>query len=110
MGESPVFEWVAAAVERKTPLSRLQARGTVRLTLKHAGLEPGTVTLKQMAIVVPRLLPAALGRLHVTGAEEVCRAIAAELEDAPELRDLETRESAYDVFRRFGRDPTEGSS
>ncbi len=103
MGESPVFGWVSDALERLTQLKRIEARGTVRLVLKDAGLEPGTVSVAEMQVVLERLMPRALEKRKVSDAAEVCATMKREL---AERGPLVTDESAYDVFRRLGGDET----
>jgi hypothetical protein len=98
-----VFERVCAALERESGLRRIEARGTVRLVLKEAGLEPKRVTPEQMAVVLERLMPEALSVRKVADAEAVCTALV------DDVRDMARDEhpavaSAYDVFRRLGRD------
>ena len=101
MGESTVFEWLSAALESQTTLSRLEARGTVRLVLKGAGLEPATVRSHQMQVVLERMLPGALKRRGLEGAEALCQQLAAELrERGPLMPDAET-ETPYEVFERL---------
>ena len=39
MSAGEAFEWLCAELERSTALDRLEARGTVRLTLREAGFE-----------------------------------------------------------------------
>jgi hypothetical protein len=105
MADSPVFDWVSGEIERRTEMSRLEARGTVRLVLKEAGLEPGTVTVAQMCVAIEKLMPYALERRRVDQCEEFCRTLRAALEEAAARGAVATtRESAYDVFRRFGSD------
>ena len=101
MAESPVFSWVSDALERRTALKRIEARGTVRLVLKEAGLEPGSVSVREMEVVLDRLMPAALTKRKVPDADEVCVALMREL---AEQQNLSARESAYDVFKRLGGD------
>lgn len=101
MGESQVFNWVSEALERLTPLKRIEARGTVRLVLKDAGLEAGTVTAAEMQVVLERVLPMALEKRKVRAATEVCATLIRELSDHGPV---ETKESAYAVFRRLGGD------
>ena len=60
MADSATFEWVCNELEQRTSLDRLEARGTVRLSLKQAGLEPGTVTTEQMKVVLEKVLPSEL--------------------------------------------------
>lgn len=101
MAESPAFEWTTEALETETELSRIEARGTVRLVLKDAGLEAGSVNVQQMQVVLKRLLPQALERRRVEEPELLCARLASRLA----LQSLRggTRENAHDVFARFGR-------
>lgn len=100
MPESAVFEFVCAEVERRTSLGRLEARGTVRLALKEAGLAPNTVSVREMQVVLDRVLPAALASRGIEGGGGVCneiRAGAARLKDAGAA--AETPEA---IFGRLG--------
>jgi hypothetical protein len=89
-------------LERLTQLSRLQARGTVRLVLRQAGLEPHAVTPEQLTVVVERLLPAALSSRHVPDADYVAGRIN-ELLVAQELPSAPRHEAPEDILRRFSR-------
>lgn len=99
MADSQVFDFVCGQLEERTTLDRLEARGTVRITLKQAGLGARAVSAEQMSVVVAKLLP---GELEDRGIEEAgrhCDDITAELgsldvavaEDSPEA-----------VFERLG--------
>ena len=57
MADSPAFCWVCEEIERATRLNRLEARGTVRLTLKEAGFDPGSVNRVQMRTILERMMP-----------------------------------------------------
>jgi len=76
MAESSAFDHVCAGIERGSSLDRLQSRGTVRLALKDAGLEPGRVLPAEMVVVLRRLLPDALRSRGVENAEALCEALA----------------------------------
>lgn len=91
--ESAAFEVACDVLEAGTSLERLEARGTVRLALKQAGLSPKSVSPDQLAVVAERLLPhellargigpdlvcpqlrEALGRLEVTDADDAPEAL-----------------------------------
>jgi len=62
VSQSRAFDHACETLERKTKLSRLEARGTVRLALKAAGLDAGRVTARQMGVVFERIMPGELGR------------------------------------------------
>lgn len=101
MAESSVFEWVSQELETRTTLSRLEARGTLRLLLKDFGLDPTSITAVQMQVVVERLLGPALSKRKVSDAEAVCRKLALDLVEHVRQRPVTQEESAYDVFERL---------
>jgi hypothetical protein len=96
---SPVFEFVAAEIERRSALATLEARGTVRLALKRAGLDASSVTSAQMAVVLERVLPEEMRSRGVTGSDELCRAAAAALRAS--YPDGAAAESPEAIFRRL---------
>ena len=55
-GSSAAFELACEVLELESSLNRLEARGTIRLALKRAGLEVRTVDRYQMQVVVERIL------------------------------------------------------
>ncbi len=94
------FEFVAGKLEQLTGFDSLQARGTVRLALKEAGLDARSATAAQIAVVVERVLPRELRSRGVAEGERVARRILSEL---PRFRAEEPAapESPDDVFRRL---------
>ncbi|MEQ9072452.1 MAG: hypothetical protein RLP09_01280 [Sandaracinaceae bacterium] len=106
MADSPVFDWVAEALEEETSFSTIQARGTVRLVLKEAGISPFELTVAQLEVLIDRLFHAALVTRGVAPerATGVCTALAEGLRARASRGDLEAHgESAHDVFARLGR-------
>lgn len=101
MTESPAFEWTAAAMEPLFGMSRLETRGTLRLALKEAGLEPRTVNARQLAVVLERVMPRLLRTRRVADPEPGCAALAQRLR-AQRFEDANP-DSPEDVFRRLGR-------
>jgi hypothetical protein len=79
VGSSAAFEFATEALERETDFDRLQARGTVRLTLRQAGIDAGSVTPAEMAAVIERDLPGQLEARGVEQAHALCRRLQAEL-------------------------------
>ena len=71
MAES-LFEFVAAALEQRSGLGKLEARGTLRIALKEAGLEPRTVTPEQMAVMLTRTMPKELKARGIDQADTLC--------------------------------------
>lgn len=98
MAASEVFDWVADQLVERTMLTRLEARGTVRLVVRDAGLNPETVAAFQMRIVLTRLMPSALEKRRIEGAKELCATIADTLDS---FEGSTPREDAYDVFERL---------
>jgi hypothetical protein len=98
MAESQAFDFVCDQLEQGTLLDRLAARGTVRLALKQAGLEAGTVTPDQMVVVVERVLPAELSSRGID-ADAVCSAIRSGLRGMASGPAMETPDA---VFKRLG--------
>ena len=80
MAESAAFEAACTSIEQSGALDRLAARGTIRLALKEAGLEPRTVTPSQLRVVVEKVLPAALTSRGVSASAELCSRIAKSLD------------------------------
>jgi len=99
MADSPAFERACEVLERDTSLDRLEARGTVRLALKAAGLEPRSVSADQMAVVVTKVLAGELSSRGVEDGDRVCAALAAELPGIAGATGGETPEA---VFARLG--------
>jgi hypothetical protein len=99
MANSEVFDYVCEQIESRTSLDRLSARGTVRIALKQAGLDPAAVTPEQMAVVVERLLPAELASRDIRDGADICAALAARTRL---VSAGERRETADAVFRRLG--------
>ena len=97
-----LFEFVAAKVEERTDLDKLEARGTVRIALKEAGLDPRSVTVEQMAVMLEKTLPKELETRGVTGAAELCRGLVAALKGFSATAPRSSHESPEDVFRRLG--------
>jgi hypothetical protein len=100
MAESAFFEWVCDGLEQLTSLDRLQARGTVRLALKTAGLSSDTVQRQELGVVLRKLLPQELTTRGVPDSPALCERLASGLATA-EIGDAGAPESAKTVFSRL---------
>ncbi len=99
MADSEVFDFVCEELEKRTSLDRLEARGTVRITLKQAGLEARSVSAQQMGVAVEKLLPGELGSRGIDEADQLCSAIKAALAKLEVAPSADTPEA---VFERLG--------
>ncbi len=72
---SPIFERVCEELEQRTEMNRLESRGTVRLALKEAGLDPRRVTPHQMTVALADVLLDELFARAVADAHRVCQAL-----------------------------------
>ena len=100
MATSPAFDFICAELEARTPLSQLEARGTVRIALKSAGLQASNVDTHQMCVVLAKVLPAELDQPAVPRAAELCEELA---RDLSEQSLEEVRSPTPDsVFKRLG--------
>jgi hypothetical protein len=99
MADSPCFELTCKALESDTSLDRLEARGTVRLALKAAGLDARSVTAGQMGIVVEKLLPDELKARGVENGDRVCAALN---EKVARMETTGVADAPEAVFARLG--------
>lgn len=77
--DSPAFEVVCEALESLTKMTRSEARGTVRITLKQIGLDPTHVTRSEIAATLMTALPGVLEACRIEDAQQVCAEIARSL-------------------------------
>jgi hypothetical protein len=99
MAESAAFAHVCAALESETTFSRIEARGTVRLALKSAGLDAKNITVEQMKVILERILPGELESRGVPDPEGVCESLIHGLRQVAPSTSGDTPE---DVFSRLG--------
>jgi hypothetical protein len=97
--DNPVFAFVCDQLETRSGLDRLAARGTVRIALKQAGLDSGSVTAHQMSVVVAKVLPGELSTRGIASAQSLCAAIA---QRTAQLASRDAGETPETIFRRLG--------
>jgi hypothetical protein len=105
MPESPIFTRACTKLEETTNLSAIEARGTVRLALKAAGLEAGSVTSEQMTVVLERVLPNELLLRGVNDPAVICASIREALDRV--TMSANPTETPDAVFARLGSSPRE---
>ena len=100
MSESTPFEFVCSEIERATSLTSLEARGTVRIALKAAGIEARTATPAQLHVILEKLIPGELKKRGCEDAESLCKQIAKRM--AGRSFDAVGPSSPEAVFARLG--------
>ena len=101
MSTSPIFEWLCGKLTERTKFDLLQSRGTVRLALKDAGLEPRTLDKVQTLVLLERVMPHELKVRGIPDASALC----GELSQALQKHRFEAAapQSAESIFSRLGR-------
>lgn len=99
MAETQAFTIACEKLEQSSSLERIEARGTIRLALKEAGLDAASVTGSQLAVVVDKVLPRELEARGVSDAKSVCASIKSALAAAPDTGG--PGNSPEDVFSRL---------
>jgi len=99
MADSQAFTIACEQLEQASSLERIEARGTVRLALKEAGLDAASVTGSQLTVVVDKILPRELEARGVSDTAGVCGTIKSALAAAPDTDG--PGNSPEDVFSRL---------
>jgi hypothetical protein len=97
-----LFDLAAERLEHHTDFNRLEARGTLRITLKDAGLKAKNLTLQQLEVVLEKLMPVELERRRVEDAVAICNIVMGEVARVAGTGDTASSSSADEVFRRLG--------
>jgi hypothetical protein len=100
MADSPAFDWLCRELEAISSLDRLEARGTVRIALKQAGLEARNVTPDQLEVVARKILPGELAQRAVDWPDSICEQLVAGLKNLDQ--DGSDTDSPEAVFDRLG--------
>ena len=101
--ETSLFDLAAQKLEQHTGFSQLEARGTLRIAVKSAGLDPKSITLDEFRVVFEKLMPAELEQRGVSDTEGTCATVMRDLESAPIDAADSSSSSPDDVFRRLAR-------
>lgn len=96
-----LFQFVAGKIQEQTDLDQLEARGTLRIALKEAGLDPRNVTVPQMGVMLEKTMPRELVARGVENADGICRGLVTALKGFRGEAGS-GGESPEDVFRRLG--------
>ncbi len=99
--DATLFDLAAERLAHHTRFDDLAARGTLRLALKTAGLEPNHLTGARLRVVFEKVMPGELDSRGVSGVQAVCAAVLADLaRDGGAAEDANTT-SPDEVFRRL---------
>ncbi len=99
-----LFDFAAERLEHHTSFNQLEARGTLRIALKVAGLDAGCVTAGQLCVIFEKVMPTELEKRGVSDARGVCAAVLADLANAPTRADEAPSTDLDEVFGRLGGD------
>jgi hypothetical protein len=100
--DAALFDFAAEKLEQQTGFSRLEARGTLRIALKDAGLDARSVTAAQLCVVLEKVMPVELGKRGVKDAADVCNAVIEEMANAPVSAQGDFSTDPDGIFRRLG--------
>jgi hypothetical protein len=98
--DTALFDLVADSLEQHSPFDRLEARGTLRIALKAAGVEPKSLTAAELRVVFEKVMPGELDNRGVSDVSDVCAAVLADLESTGGEEDGSAA-STDDIFRRL---------
>lgn len=96
------FDRAAQSLETLTELDRLEARGTLRIALKEAGLDAKSLTLLELEAVFEKVMPRQLESRAVDDARAVCSAVIKEVRLAGISANAPAAASSDEIFRRLG--------
>jgi hypothetical protein len=100
--DATLFDFAADRLEHHSTLDRLEARGTLRIVLKKAGLDTKRVKPDQMGVAIAKLMPRELETRGIEAADSVCGAIVDELATSWTQEDVSHGADSQEVFRRLG--------
>ena len=96
-----LFDLAADSLEQHSPFDRLEARGTLRIALKTAGLEPKNLTGAQLQVVFEKVMPGELESRGINNVPDVCAAVLSDLARAGGAAAVASATSPDDIFRRL---------
>jgi hypothetical protein len=96
-----LFDFAAERFEHHTGLDRLAARGTLRIALKAAGVEPKNLTGAQLQVVFEKVMPGELDSRGVSDVQDVCAAVLADVGSAAGGAENASAANPDEIFRRL---------
>ena len=98
-----LFDFTAEKLEQHTGFSQLEARGTLRIAVKSAGLDPRSLSIAELRVVFEKLMPGELEKRGVRDSLGACTAVMRDLANAPTAAEASTSSNPDDVFRRLAK-------
>ncbi len=95
------FDFAAERLEHHASLNRLEARGTLRIALKAAGVEPRNLTGAQLQVVFEKVMPEELDSRGVSDVPDVCAAVLADVGSAGDAAENASATNLDEIFRRL---------
>jgi hypothetical protein len=99
--DATLFDLAAERLEHHTGSDRLEARGTLRIALKAAGLESKNLTGAQLQVVFEKVMPGELESRGVSDVPSVCAAVLADLGSAGDAAEDASATNPDEIFRRL---------
>ena len=96
-----LFDFAAERLEHHASLERLEARGTLRIALKAAGLGPKNLTGAQLQVIFEKVMPGELDSRGVSDVRDVCTAVLADLARAGGAAEDASATNPDEIFRRL---------
>jgi hypothetical protein len=99
--DTTIFDFAAERLEHHTGFDRLEARGTLRIAFKAAGLDPKNLTSAQLRVVFEKVMPGELDSRGVSDVPGVCASVLADLARAGGAAADAAATNPDDIFRRL---------
>jgi hypothetical protein len=96
--DSDAFTIVADRLCELSDLDRIEARGTIRLAFKKAGVEPSCFGMDDVEAVFEKIMPAELEVRGCSGAQAICEGVVSSLKGV--VPDTAER-SSDEIMRRL---------
>jgi len=97
-----LFDIAADKLEESSGMDRLEARGTLRLAVKQAGLDVQNLSVPQLRTVFEKLMPKELEARGVDDAAAACRAAMKGVLSTASAADPANSNSPDEIFKRLG--------
>ncbi len=70
-----ILNWAGGQLEALSPMTAAQSRGTIRIALKKAGLDPSSFTPSQLEVVLEKIMPKELRVRGIRESGSICQSL-----------------------------------